>query len=203
MRPPRSPTLLPGLAIAVAGLATAVIVFATASALVAFGLWPERAPNDGAEPIVLPRVPAQPAPEQQPPGRAGAIDRSRPGGRSRARTLTRDVPSRGARPRDSAVTVLPGSGRPTSASPPPPPPPPPAPDVARGGGPLEAVADAVPARTRALAGTVRGTTTAVERALAPVVPAVEPAVGQTGELLATSVDGIGGALAGLLGSPAR
>ena len=196
MRAPSSPTLLPRLALVVAGLAIGAVLVTVAGGLVGF-VWPGSPPQEEPSEIVLAGSRAQPARDRQPPAdvRARRVARPAPGRVAPAASEV-DV----ARPAAPTAGLLAGDEQPVFPEPEPPlppdPPPPPAEDPI---GPLEPVADALVGTTSVLAHGMRRVTNALAEGVAPALPAVAPAVTRIGEVLAATLDATGRALDELLG----
>jgi hypothetical protein len=212
MRELRSTRLLPVVGIAGAVLALAIVLaFVTASSLVGFRLWPADPPPAPAPTLVL-RDPA-PVPASRPRRSARAPAEGSRGAPPRAGSApARPEPATETAPppRDppAATDPSPGVAQPPPAPPralpvlPPPLPPEPSPASAPDSRPLQPVGDLVDVTTTAVASTLHATTGALGRRTEPVSPVLATTVAEGGGQLADTVQGLGQALGGLLGSPA-
>ncbi len=215
MRELRSTRLLPVVGIAGAVLALAfVLAVVAASSLVGFRLWPADPPPAPAQTLVL-RDPA-PVPARLPrrsarapadgsrtaPPRAGTAP-ARPGS-----AMESMPPPRAPR---AAPAPSPGVAQPPRAPPrvlpvlpalPPSLPQAPSRAPAPRSRPLRPVGELIDTTTTAVASTLRATTGALGRWTEPLSPVLATTVAEVGGLLADTVQGLGQAFGGLLGSPA-
>jgi hypothetical protein len=203
MRAFRSPSHVPGLAVAGAAFAVVAIIFATAGGLVSFHFRPAGPPHAEQGALVLPtHRPAPPAPARVAPP-APAVP-SRPAPRSHAVPTVTSPPAI-APPAAASLppTVVPAPGvarrqpQPQSSAPPPPPPV----RAPQRSNPLRPVGDLVGETTTGLARTLRATTRALAEGTELISPALATTLTQAGELLGDTVEGVGRALGLLLGSP--
>lgn len=200
MRALRPATLLPRLGLAGAGLLATAIVFAAAGGLVAFGLWPEPAPQGDEQQLVLPATRAQSLSASQPLRRARATSTAQTPRTAQLAGVAGDVAG------SSPAIVMPAAAEPITPDPHVPVrpgPSEPAPFLVDPAGPLEPVGETVSDTTTALASTLRSIADALAHGLGRVSPGATPALTQAGSALAATVDETGRAVGDLLGSPAR
>jgi hypothetical protein len=215
MRALRSPRLPPVVGIAGAVLALAIaLAFVTASDLVGFRRWPAHPPRKPPQTLVLrdPALVPAPLPRRSAPATAedsrGVPRRARPAP-PRTGSATDGVPPPRA-PR-AASDPAPGIAQRPPAPPPALPVPPAAPAPAPAAlppapvprsSPVRPVGDLVSATTTEVASTLRATTGALGGRTESLSPVVATGVVEVGDLLGETVQGLGQALGGLLGSPA-
>jgi len=205
MRAFRSPSPVSGLALVGAAFAGAAVIFGTAGGLVSFDFRPADPPQAQQRALVLPAsrpAPAAPArvaapalarparPAPPPPSRAAAPVQSPPASAPPA-----------VAPLPPTVVPAPGVARrqPQSQSPAPPLPPPVR--APQRSGALRPVGDLAGDTTTGLANVLRATTRALATGTEVIDPALATTLTEAGELLGSTVEGVGRALGGLLGSP--